>query len=518
MAAGLVLGTSATVAQVGEALIPAAALFVLVAGGGWRRAVGKTAALCVACALPILAYCTGSYLLAGGFFLSHSGRHVALRPDGGRRRLRHDQAAGRRARAVPDPAQQARGNDWLEFGDVSPVQRYYRDLPRAEVDTPGHQLQPRGADPAAAARARCLRPRRAEAVRGDPAPRPATRPSGAGSSRPRSRTSRRTPRRRSSGPRSAVRRRQAGRLAARRRVPAVLPARRRLHARPAAGAVHGDRPGRLRAPAARGRTRATRQLALACLLFFACRVGALVSDLFVFSWRYQLPALVTLVPAGALGISVIIRWVRTRRRVNPDMRRVAAAGVTPDRRPRRAAAGSWAYRWEPSPGTGRRRAAAGSRLPRRFVRAPGATCVVPRAPRPRYRRWRSAAVQVPDRVTEPLRARGRGGHPAGPRWSSARTWPGWPACRAIRGVEAMHAADGIAAWRWWTLAELEALAHLRHRSRAAPMIAYLKLFEESYALFPRVRDRSRARRPEEDRGGASACPPTSSTIEGAVNR
>ena len=31
-----------------------------------------------------------------------------------------------------------------------------------------------------------------------------------------------------------------------------------------------------------------------------------------------------------------------------------------------------------------------------------------------------------------------------------------PPGRAIRGVEAMHAADGIAAWRWWTLAELEA--------------------------------------------------------------
>jgi len=28
--------------------------------------------------------------------------------------------------------------------------------------------------------------------------------------------------------------------------------------------------------------------------------------------------------------------------------------------------------------------------------------------------------------------------------------------RAIRGVEAMHAADGIAAWRWWTLDELDA--------------------------------------------------------------
>jgi ADP-ribose pyrophosphatase YjhB (NUDIX family) len=28
--------------------------------------------------------------------------------------------------------------------------------------------------------------------------------------------------------------------------------------------------------------------------------------------------------------------------------------------------------------------------------------------------------------------------------------------REIRGVDAMHAADGIAAWRWWTMAELEA--------------------------------------------------------------
>jgi ADP-ribose pyrophosphatase YjhB (NUDIX family) len=28
--------------------------------------------------------------------------------------------------------------------------------------------------------------------------------------------------------------------------------------------------------------------------------------------------------------------------------------------------------------------------------------------------------------------------------------------REISGVDAMHAADGIAAWRWWTLAELEA--------------------------------------------------------------
>ena len=38
----------------------------------------------------------------------------------------------------------------------------------------------------------------------------------------------------------------------------------------------------------------------------------LVSDLFEFSWRYQLPALVTLVPAGALGIAVVQRALSRR--------------------------------------------------------------------------------------------------------------------------------------------------------------------------------------------------------------
>jgi hypothetical protein len=59
---------------------------------------------------------------------------------------------------------------------------------------------------------------------------------------------------------------------------------------------------------------ATRELALACLgLFSAAAFVLLVSDAFEFSWRYQLPALVTLVPAGALGVGVILRSVSTRR-------------------------------------------------------------------------------------------------------------------------------------------------------------------------------------------------------------
>ena len=39
----------------------------------------------------------------------------------------------------------------------------------------------------------------------------------------------------------------------------------------------------------------------------------LVSGLFEYSWRYQLPALVTLVPAGALGIGILSRAVTARR-------------------------------------------------------------------------------------------------------------------------------------------------------------------------------------------------------------
>ena len=55
-----------------------------------------------------------------------------------------------------------------------------------------------------------------------------------------------------------------------------------------------------RVPGRRGR----RDVSVACLLFFATAVILLLaSDAFEFSWRYQLPALVTLPPAGALGIS-----------------------------------------------------------------------------------------------------------------------------------------------------------------------------------------------------------------------
>jgi hypothetical protein len=60
-------------------------------------------------------------------------------------------------------------------------------------------------------------------------------------------------------------------------------------------------------------------LALACGLFFVTAATLLLaSDIPEFSWRYQLPAIVTLPPAGALGIAFIVALIRRRHRGRPD--------------------------------------------------------------------------------------------------------------------------------------------------------------------------------------------------------
>jgi hypothetical protein len=60
--------------------------------------------------------------------------------------------------------------------------------------------------------------------------------------------------------------------------------------------------------------RRRRDLALACLLITGCAVAVLLgADLYEFSWRYQLPALVTLPMAGAFGATALIRYARARR-------------------------------------------------------------------------------------------------------------------------------------------------------------------------------------------------------------
>jgi hypothetical protein len=86
----------------------------------------------------------------------------------------------------------------------------------------------------------------------------------------------------------------------------------------------------------RGSPRA-RNMALASLAFFVTAFGLLlIADLYVFSWRYQLQALVTLPPAGILGAAAAIQAIRYRRQrvlspteVSPAAEMGPAAGIGP---------------------------------------------------------------------------------------------------------------------------------------------------------------------------------------------
>jgi hypothetical protein len=60
--------------------------------------------------------------------------------------------------------------------------------------------------------------------------------------------------------------------------------------------------------------------------FFATGAAILIlSDAFQFSWRYQLPAVVTLPPAGALGLALAVSYLRSRGRADDAAERTEAA-------------------------------------------------------------------------------------------------------------------------------------------------------------------------------------------------
>jgi hypothetical protein len=324
--AGLVLGTSATVAQVGEALLLPAVIYLLAVGGGWRRAAGRAGALCAAFALPIVAYCTGSYVLTGNFFLSHSGVTNLY----GRAAAAADCATLRLPAAergiCPTPAQQANGPDWLEHGHESPVRPYYAGLPRAEVDSLISDFNQR---------VLTQQPLRLLGAYGRDTLKlfALTRDGNAGDTVI-ARWQFQTqfpyyPPYASEATVKAAAGQYGGGAPAVWRPVAVFLRSYQLHG--------GYTPGPLYAVCTLAglagslallRRRAdpgTRHLALACLLLFTAGAFVLlVSDAFEYSWRYQLPALVTLAPAGALGISVIIRSIRTLPRPESE-RRLAAA-------------------------------------------------------------------------------------------------------------------------------------------------------------------------------------------------
>jgi len=117
--AGVILGLSATVHQVGEVLIVPAVFYLVVAAGSVRRAVTTAVALAVAFVLPIVLYCGVAYLHTGHFRLARGQTTV------GRVVGAADCAALTLPPAVrplcPTPAEQAKGPDWLEHSKYSPL-------------------------------------------------------------------------------------------------------------------------------------------------------------------------------------------------------------------------------------------------------------------------------------------------------------------------------------------------------------------------------------------------------------
>jgi hypothetical protein len=310
--AGAVLGTSATVAQVGEAFLLPAVIFALAAGGGWRLATRRAAVLAAAFALPILAYSAGSYLDGPGFFLSHSGVTSFY----GRMAAAADCATLRLPPAergmCPDRAQQARGPDWLEYNDGSPIRPYYAKLPRDRTDSMladfNHRVLTQQPLRVLAAYGRDVAKPFALTRDGSPGDTPISRwqfqltfPYFQHASR--AEVAAMTAR--FGGGQPAVWRPGAAFLRSYQFGGGYLPGPL------LAGCVLAGLAGSV---IALRRRPAARQPALACLLLFASGAAVLlVSDLFEFSWRYQLPALVTVVPAGALGLGVLITAVRARR-------------------------------------------------------------------------------------------------------------------------------------------------------------------------------------------------------------
>jgi hypothetical protein len=359
---GLTLAASATVMQLGVILVVPAMVYVLAAaGGGWRRAVTSSGALVIAFAAVIFGYCGASYIHDGHFWLA---RRQSLT---GRLAASADCATlqmSAAAKAVcPTPAQQTLGPDWLEHSGQSPLaDPVTNPLPPgakrgaaiAELNAAVMGQQPlrmAGSILRDAVRLFALTREQTAGVTpigrwqfqdGYPEYPPWVNVCPPGPYNPAT----------CMVAQQAIQKRVAPvtDLLVRPGGPIVIGVQRKLfgafHAhtlkpsyggpaqvdRPIAQFLRsyqldgGYTPGpllalcilaglvgslvllRQRLPAR------TRQLGLACLLFFGTAVFALLApDVYQFSWRYELPAVITLVPAGVLGAATLLSLRRAGR-------------------------------------------------------------------------------------------------------------------------------------------------------------------------------------------------------------
>ncbi len=352
VAAGLILGLSATVKSLGEFLI-LPALTYLLAAGGFRRSLRTSAAMIAAFALPILLYCGISYAQTGHFWLARqqtlTGRLVAA-ADCATLRL------PAQARPLcPTPAvQQALGPDALEhdFGRsplyAVPVTPGTRGALIAELKSAIEHQQPlRVAGSILSDSLRLFAVTRQptgwvtpisrwQFQTGYPTYPPWTSICPAGQLTAQACLLQQHEVQKQAAPDSDLLLRPGGTLVfgvqrkvgGQFRATTLSPAYggRAQVSRPLAAFLRsyqlggGYTPGPLLALAAlaglagsvvalarRGRDDRSRRLAAACLLFtVAAAIVLLAPDIYEFSWRYELPAVITLVPAGVLGVSALL--------------------------------------------------------------------------------------------------------------------------------------------------------------------------------------------------------------------
>jgi hypothetical protein len=324
---GLAFGASVTARQVGEILLLPALAYVAVAVPGWGRRLRQGAALAGAFALPILAYCTAAYAFTGHFRLSYTGSNefygrLVTATDC------HRVALPRYERPLcPGRRETARlGIDGLEHNPASPLRVYQPPAGMTwsqVVSDFNHRLLTHDPAGVAAAIGRSALTLFAPDRTANPGDTPISRwqfqagypfyPTSLYSSTITPAIVARIGARFGGGG-PAVNRPLAAFLRGYQLGGGYTPGPL-LAAASLAGLAGSLAALRRRVPAAQ---RATAQ---ACLLFLAAGGCVLLaSNAFEFTWRYQLPALVTLPPAGALALTVVLTRSRSP----------AAAEVAPD--------------------------------------------------------------------------------------------------------------------------------------------------------------------------------------------
>ncbi len=137
---GGLLGASIGIRQIGEVLIVPALLFVVATGGGWRKILQNAIAVTCAFALALLFYMSADYQLAGHFWISRSsgsltyGRMSAVANCGTLKLPAVERPL------CPTKHQQAMGPDWLDHSVYSPLRTYGETLPITYIGQKGNLI------------------------------------------------------------------------------------------------------------------------------------------------------------------------------------------------------------------------------------------------------------------------------------------------------------------------------------------------------------------------------------------